>query len=83
MTSVGKLLDLSRPMARSTRRRAWICGAVLLASLSAGCGPMLVHVGYAAPDKVWYHWADGDDHVLIVCDVQPDGSESNCRESAL
>ncbi len=83
MMPVRALFVLGRRTALSSRRRLWICGAPLLALLSAGCGPSLIHVGYAAPDKVWYHFADGNDHVLVVCDVRPDGSETNCRESKM
>ncbi len=83
MIPVGSRFVLGCRTALSSRRRPWICGAVLLALLSAGCGPSLIHLGYAAPDKVWYHWANGNDHVLVVCDVRPDGSETNCRESEM
>ena len=57
-----------------------------LGVLGSGCAPMqLQQTGYAAPNKVWYHWANGNgtEHKLIVCDVAPDGSESNCKESEI
>jgi hypothetical protein len=42
----------------------------------------LQHVGYTASDKVWYHWAHSDgSHSVIVCDVQSNGSETNCKET--
>jgi hypothetical protein len=45
---------------------------------------VLVHVGYAAPNKVWYHWVtQGGEHMVIVCDVLPDGGETNCRETPI
>ena len=49
----------------------------------SGCSaPKLLHFGYTSTNKVWYHsQLSGDDHRLIVCDVQPNGSETNCRES--
>ena len=55
-----------------------------LGLLGGGCAPMqLQQTGYAATNKVWYHWANQNktEHKLIVCDVAPDGSESNCKES--
>ena len=54
--------------------------------LGSACAPMqLRSAGYAATNKVWYHWANsnGTEHKLIVCDVAPDGSESNCKESEI
>jgi hypothetical protein len=63
--------------------------ALLLVSfgvLGSACVPLqLRQAGYAAPNKVWYHWANGNgsEHKLIVCDVAPDGSESNCKESEI
>jgi hypothetical protein len=59
--------------------------AVLAACVCAtGCGPSLAHVGYAAPNKVWYHWVvSPQKQTLVVCDVQPDGSETNCHESEI
>jgi len=60
---------------------------VLLALVagSSGCGgPYLLHFGYTSKNKVWYHWqVSADEHRLIVCDVQPNGSETNCRESEI
>jgi hypothetical protein len=61
-------------------------GLVSFALLGSACVPLqLRSVGYAAPNKVWYHWANsnGTEHKLIVCDVAPDGSESNCKESEI
>ena len=62
--------------------RLW-CASLAVAATSTACeAPMLLHTGYAAPNKVWYHWQhDTRKHTLIVCDVEPDGSETNCRES--
>jgi hypothetical protein len=59
------------------------CASLVLAATSAACETsMLVHVGYAAPNKVWYHWQHGTQRQsIVVCDVQPDGSETNCHES--
>ncbi len=54
--------------------------------LGSACVPLqLRQAGYAAPNKVWYHWANnnGTEHKLVVCDVAPDGSESNCKESEI
>jgi hypothetical protein len=54
--------------------------------LGSACAPMqLRSAGYAATNKVWYHWANGNgtEHKLIVCDVAADGSESNCKESEI
>jgi hypothetical protein len=56
------------------------------AALGSACAPMqLRSAGYAATNKVWYHWANGNgtEHKLVVCDVAPDGSESNCKESEI
>lgn len=64
-------------------------GALLLVGfglLGSACVPLqLRQVGYAATNKVWYHWANdkGTEHKLVVCDVAPDGSESNCKESEI
>ncbi|MBL9024255.1 MAG: hypothetical protein JNL21_18825 [Myxococcales bacterium] len=56
----------------------------LLALLAAGCGPNLLHVGYTPSNKVWYHWVhSADEHTIVVCDIQPDGSETNCVESEM
>lgn len=63
-----------------------LLGAIAFGSLSTGCAGMnLRHAGYAAPNKVWYHWqnANGTEHKLVVCDVQADGSESGCKESEI
>jgi hypothetical protein len=57
-----------------------------LGLLGSACAPLqLRHAGYAAPNKVWYHWANNNntEHKLVVCDVAPDGSESNCKESEI
>jgi hypothetical protein len=54
--------------------------------LGSGCAPMqLQQAGYAAPNKVWYHWANQKktEHKLVVCDVAGDGSETNCKESEI
>ena len=54
--------------------------------VGSACVPLqLRSAGYAATNKVWYHWADskGTEHKLVVCDVAPDGSESNCKESEI
>ncbi len=72
-----------RPSARG-RGLAWTWGLLLAAALSSGCGPNLRHVGYTGSNKVWYHWDHGAaKHTIVVCDVQPDGSEANCRESEI
>jgi hypothetical protein len=77
-------------MARGTELRGLVRVALValaaLAALSfAGCArPMLRTVGYAAPNKVWYLFQDPDGaQRMIVCDVEPDGGESNCAESRL
>ncbi len=57
-----------------------------LGLLGSGCAPMqLQQAGYAATNKVWYHWANQNktEHKLVVCDVAADGSESNCKESEI
>jgi hypothetical protein len=66
-----------------TKKAALLSLAVGL--LSTGCQMNLRHIGYAAPNKVWYHWSDGNGqkHTIVVCDVQADGSESNCKESEI
>lgn len=44
----------------------------------------LQHVGYVGAHKVWYHWARSNGtHSLVVCDVQPNGSEINCKETQI
>jgi hypothetical protein len=74
-------------MSSSNRKRS--LAALLLGSfclVGSACAPMqLRQAGYAATNKVWYHWADakGTVHKLVVCDVAPDGSESNCKESEI
>jgi hypothetical protein len=63
---------------------ALLLGGFCLAG--SACVPMqLQQAGYAAPNKVWYHWSDGKGtvHKLVVCDVAADGSESNCKESEI
>ena len=54
-----------------------VCGLA-----ASGCAPpSLRHVGYTG-NKVWYHWVvSAEEHTIIVCDIQPDGSETNCQES--
>ena len=65
-----------------TKRAVVVCFALTMAS---GCaGYSLRHVGYTKSNKVWYHWvSDSGDHTMIVCNVNPDGSESSCRESGI
>jgi len=61
-------------------------GLLAVATLGSACVPLqLRSVGYAATNKVWYHWANdkGTEHKLVVCDVAADGSESNCKESEI
>jgi hypothetical protein len=74
-------------MNRSNTKRSLAALALLsVGVLGSACVPLqLRQVGYAATNKVWYHWADqqGREHKLVVCDVQPDGSESNCKESEI
>lgn len=61
-----------------------IVALLVAAPLLGGCGgPSLWHAGYAAPNKVWYHWVQGSRHTMVVCDVAPDGAESNCKESEI
>lgn len=61
----------------------WLLLAVALGSTACGA-PSLRHVGYVGDDKVFYHWAiSQDEHTIVVCDIQPDGSETNCRESGI
>ncbi len=60
-----------------------LCGFALFGT---ACMPMqLRQAGYAATNKVWYHWSDqnGQTHKLVVCDVAADGSETNCKESEI
>jgi hypothetical protein len=71
-----------------TRVRKRCIGLVLLALLTLGVQACvannLQHVGYVGANKVWYHWARSDGtHSLIVCDVHPDGSETNCQETEI
>ena len=61
-------------------------GLLAFTVLGSACVPLQLRAaGYAATNKVWYHWSDdkGTVHKLIVCDVAPDGSESNCKESEI
>jgi len=61
-------------------------GLLAFTVLGSACVPyQLRAAGYAATNKVWYHWSNdkGTEHKLIVCDVAPDGSESNCKESEI
>lgn len=61
-------------------------GLLALVTLGSACVPLQLRaVGYAATNKVWYHWANdkGTEHKLVVCDVAADGSESNCKESEI
>jgi hypothetical protein len=63
---------------------AGIVAAAVAALATTGCVPDLVHVGYTPSGKVWYHWRQSSDgHTIIVCDVQADGSETNCVESEM
>lgn len=73
---------------RRTRTKlslAIIAAAVVAALSTTACAPpSLRHVGYTPSNKVWYHWVHSvDEHTIIVCDVQPDGSETNCVESEI
>jgi hypothetical protein len=73
-SNIGRL----RPLA--------VCALATAAMLSSsGCAPhMLQHVGYTSNNKVWYHWVHGQtSHTMVVCDVLPNGSEINCRESSI
>jgi len=56
---------------------------VFFAIAASGCGGAnLQHMGFTNTNKVWYHWDKGhNDHVIVVCDVMPDGSEANCNET--
>jgi hypothetical protein len=57
---------------------------LLFAVVAAGCGPNLRHVGYTSSNKVWYHWQKGsNDHIIVVCDVLPDGTEINCKDTRI
>ena len=61
-------------------------GLLAFTVLGSACVPLQLRAaGYAATNKVWYHWSNGNgsEHKLIVCDVAPDGSESNCKESEI
>jgi len=59
-----------------------VLAVFVFTALLNACGPQLQHAGYAAPNKVWYHWVKNQrQHLLVICDVQPDGSETNCKES--
>ena len=61
-------------------------GLLAFTVLGSACVPLqLRQVGYAATNKVWYHWANekGTEHKMVVCDVAADGSESNCKESEI
>jgi len=61
-------------------------GLLAITVLGSACVPLQLRaVGYAATNKVWYHWANekGTEHKLVVCDVAVDGSESNCKESEI
>lgn len=57
---------------------------VLIGLFGTACGAQLRHAGYTK-SKVWYHWQHNGDghHSLVVCDVQPNGSETNCQESEI
>jgi hypothetical protein len=77
---------MRHPSTNHIRRVGWsVIAAMVLAALATGCEkPFLLHVGYAAPSKVWYHWLNpGGSHTIVVCDVLPDGSETNCRQTGL
>ena len=72
---------------RASGKRTWIAGflaAAVVAMATVGCGPSLMHVGYTQSNKVWYHWVhSANEHTIVVCDVQPDGSETKCVESEM
>ncbi len=70
----------------TTVKKLAVAGLLAFSVLGSACAPLQLRaVGYAATNKVWYHWADQKniDHKLVVCDVAPDGSESNCKESEI
>ncbi|MBX3217741.1 MAG: hypothetical protein KF850_37390 [Labilithrix sp.] len=70
--------------ARAARRFGLVAACAALLAGSASCAPNLLAVGYAAPNKVWYHWLHDDGRqTVVVCDVAPNGREDNCRESQL
>jgi hypothetical protein len=79
------LASNARPSRVPRSRTACFLALLAMVGLSYGCaGPHLVHVGYAAPNKVWYHWqTPNGGHLIIVCDVEPDGGETNCRETEI
>jgi hypothetical protein len=62
----------------------FIAGVLLgLATLTAsGCAKMIANYGYT-PTKVWYHTVMGNDHAIVVCDLQKDGTEANCKSTPI
>ena len=70
----------------TTGKKLAALGLLAITLLGSACVPLQLRAaGYAATNKVWYHWANdkGTEHKLVVCDVAPDGSESNCKESEI
>ncbi|MBX3208659.1 MAG: hypothetical protein KF764_26735 [Labilithrix sp.] len=68
--------------ARAARTLGLVAACAALLAGPVGCSPNLLAVGYAAPNKVWYHWLHSDGRQsIVVCDVAPNGQEKNCRES--
>jgi len=59
--------------------------ALALLATCAGCGAQMRSAGYTSQaDKVWYQWWHGGSHnTIVVCDVAPNGAESNCKESEI
>jgi hypothetical protein len=76
---------MTRPHRSTKLPLAILAAAAITAVSTTGCAPpSLMHVGYTPSNKVWYHWVDGPDkHTIVVCDVQPDGSETHCVESEI
>ena len=71
-------------MSRPRPRTALALLVLLALGVQACVSNNLQHVGYVGAKKVWYHWAHGDgSHSLIVCDVQPNGSETHCKETQI
>jgi hypothetical protein len=70
---------------RSEKMSTFIVGALLgLATLTTtGCaGKMIANYGYT-PAKVWYHTVKDNDHAVVVCDLQKDGAEANCKSTGI
>lgn len=63
----------------------FLCVCVLtLVTLSGCAGYSLRHVGYTPSNKIWYHWVSpSGEHSIVVCNINPDGSESGCKESKI